>query len=49
MIQLSEHGVYLLHGETVVDETDHQQLTGRLGSVPSKDEAKKGTDRKSVV
>ena len=42
MIQLSEHGVYLLHGETVVDETDHQQLTGRLGSVPSKDEAKKG-------
>ena len=49
MIQLSEHGVYLLHGETVVDETDHQQLTGRLGSVPSKDEAKKGTMAYSIL
>ena len=49
MIQLSEHGVYLLHGETVIDETDHQQLTGRLGSVPSKEEAKKGTMAYSIL
>lgn len=49
MIQLSEHGVYLLHGKTVIDETDHQQLTGRLGSVPSKDEAKKGTMAYSIL
>ena len=49
MIQLSEHGVYLLHGETVIDETDHQQLSGRLGSVPTKDEARKGTMAYSIL
>ena len=49
MIQLSEHGVYLLHGETVVDETDHQQLSGRLGNVPAKDEARKGTMAYSIL
>ena len=49
MIQLSEHGVYLLHGETVIDETDHQQLSGRLGNVPTKDEARKGTMAHSIL
>ena len=41
MIQLSNQGVYLLNHETVVDETDREQLTGRLGSVPAKEEARK--------
>ena len=49
MIQLSEHGVYLLHGETVIDETDHQQLSSRLGNVPTKDEAKRGTMAYSIL
>ena len=49
MIQLSKQGVYLLHNETLVDETDHEQLTGRLGSVPAKDEAKKGTMAYSIL
>ena len=49
MIQLSEHGVYLLHGETVVDEADQEQLSGRLGNVPTKDEAKKGTMAYSIL
>ena len=49
MIQLSKQGVYLLHNETLVDETDREQLTGRLGSVPAKDEAKKGTMAYSIL
>ncbi len=49
MIQLFEHGVYLLHGETLVDETDREQLTGRLGAVPTKDDAKKGTMAYSIL
>ena len=43
MIQLSHQGVYLLNGQTVVDETDQEQLAGRLGSVLAREEAKKGT------
>ena len=49
MIQLSNQGVYLLNNETIVDETDREQLTGRLGAVPTKDEAKKGTMAYSIL
>ena len=49
MIQLSNRGVYLLGNETVVEENDREQLAGRLGEVPGKAEAKKGTMAYSIL
>lgn len=49
MIQLSNQGVYLLRNEMVVEETDIEQLNGRLGEMPNKAEAKKGTMTYSIL
>lgn len=43
MIQLFNQGVYLLDNQTLVEETDQEQLTGRLGNLPDKETSKKGT------
>lgn len=43
MIQLFNQGVYLLDNETLVEETDQEQLSGRLGSLPDKEASKQNT------
>ena len=43
MIQMSRQGVYLLQNQTVVEETDREQLAGRLGEIPDREQAKQGT------
>lgn len=49
MIQLFEQGVYLLNNHILVAESDYSQLIGRLGAIPDKNQAKKGTMAYSIL
>lgn len=42
MIKLYDKGAYLLNGSEIIDETDFEKVTGKIGN-PNKEEAKKGT------
>ena len=42
MIKLYDKGAYLLNGSEIIDETDFEKITGKIGN-PNKEEAKKGT------
>ncbi len=43
MLKLYDKGVYLLHGERVIEEDERALLEQQLGKVPDKEEARKGT------
>lgn len=51
MINLSEGGAYLLHGTEIIEDGNDaaEVLKSRLGSVPSKEEAAKGTIAYSIL
>ena len=42
LIKLYDKGAYLLNGSEIIDETDFEKITGKIGN-PNKEEAKKGT------
>ena len=51
MINLSDGGAYLLHGTEIIEDNADAQaiLASKLGSVPSKEEAAKGTMAYSIL
>ena len=51
MINLSDGGAYLLHGTEIIEDNADVQaiLASKLGSVPSKEEAAKGTMAYSIL
>lgn len=49
MVKLYDSGVYLIKGSTIIPETDQATLSKECGTIPNKEEARKGTIAYSIL